>query len=77
MITARTVMDFLREEKARGKTIIISTHIFDLVEKLADRVGFIMKGRLVREGTLESLTREMSLEEVFFEIYLNEVGDET
>ena len=77
VITARTVMDFLREEKARGKTIIISTHIFDLVEKLADRVGFIMKGRLVREGTLESLTREMSLEEVFFEIYLNEVGDET
>lgn len=77
VITARTVMDFLREEKARGKTIIISTHIFDLVEKLADRVGFIMKGRLVREGTLESLTREKSLEEVFFEIYLNEVGDET
>ena len=76
VITARTVMDFLREEKARGKTIIISTHIFDLVEKLADRVGFIMKGRLVREGTLESLTREKSLEEVFFEIYLNEVGDE-
>ena len=36
-----------------------------------------MKGRLVREGTLESLTREKSLEEVFFEIYLNEVGDET
>jgi len=77
VITARTVMDFLREEKTRGKTIIISTHIFDLVEKLADRVGFIMKGRLVREGTLESLTREKSLEEVFFEIYLNEVGDET
>lgn len=77
VITARTVTDFLREERDRGKTIIISTHIFDLVEKLADRVGFIMNGRLVREGTLESLTREKSLEEIFFEIYLNEVGDET
>ncbi|MDY4812710.1 MAG: ATP-binding cassette domain-containing protein, partial [Ruminococcus sp.] len=38
VITAKTVTDFLLSLKAEGKTVIVSTHIFSLVEKLADRV---------------------------------------
>lgn len=69
VLTAKVVTDFLLELKAQGKTIILSTHIFSLVEKLCDRVGIIIGGRLVALDTLEELTKEKSLEDKFFEIY--------
>lgn len=69
VITAKVVTDFLEELRAEGKTIILSTHIFSLVEKLCDRVGIIIDGKLVALDTLENLTKEKNIEEVFFEIY--------
>ncbi len=76
VLTAKTVIDFLRELKEEGKTILLSTHIFSLVEKLCDRVGVIIDGKLVALDTLENLTRENNLEDVFFEIYKNTVGEQ-
>ena len=75
IITAKTVTDFLFDLKAEGKTIIISTHIFSLVEKLCDRVGIIFDGRMIVEDSVKELTKEKSLEEKFFEIYYRNVGD--
>ncbi len=72
VITAKVVTDFLEELRRDGKTIIFSTHIFSLVEKLCDRVGIIIDGRMIKLDTLENLTREANLEETFFAIY-NEV----
>lgn len=69
VITAKVVTDFLEELKAQGKTIILSTHIFSLVEKLCDRVGIIIDGKLVALDTLENLTCEKSLEDTFFGLY--------
>ena len=69
VITAKIVTDFLKELKEEGKTIIISTHIFSLVEKLCDRVGIIINGKMVKEGTLKELTTEKSIEDVFFDLY--------
>lgn len=69
VLTARTVTDFLRELRAKGKTIILSTHIFSLVEKLCDRVGVIVDGRLTHCDTLPSICGDLSLEDRFFEIY--------
>ena len=48
VITAKTVTDFLLELKKDGKTILLSTHIFSLVEKLCDRVGIIMDGKMIK-----------------------------
>ena len=45
IISAKTVTDFLLELKRQGKTVILSTHIFSLVEKLCDRVGIIKNGK--------------------------------
>ncbi len=73
VITAKTVTDFLLELKKDGKTILLSTHIFSLVEKLCDRVGIIMDGKMIKEDTLVNLTKDKCLEEVFFDIY-DEVG---
>ena len=68
VLTARVVTDYLQELKAEGKTILLSTHIFNLVEKLCDRVGIIMDGKMVVCDTLENLTKDCDLEDKFFEI---------
>ena len=69
IITSKMVTDFLLKLKQEGKTIIISTHIFSLVERLCDRVGIIINGKMALEDTLENITKEKSLEDKFFEIY--------
>lgn len=74
VLTAKVVTDFLVELKKQGKTIILSTHIFSLVEKLCDRVGIIINGKMVKEGTLKNLTVEKPIEDVFFDIYEQEEG---
>ena len=75
VLTAKVVTDFLTELKADGKTIILSTHIFSLIEKLCDRVGIIIDGKLARIDTLENLTKEKSLEDTFFDLYRGIAGD--
>lgn len=69
VITAKGVTDFLEEMKSEGKTIILSTHIFSLVEKLCDRVGIIIDGQMILEDTLSNITKENDLETVFFQLF--------
>lgn len=75
VITAKVVTDFLQELKKDGKSIIVSTHIFSLIEKLCDRVGIIINGKMVVCDDLENMIKEKSLEDRFFEIYEETVGD--
>lgn len=76
IITAKTVTDFLVDLKKEGKTIILSTHIFSLVEKLCDRVGIIINGKMIVCDSLANITSSKTLEDVFFDIYKREVGEE-
>ena len=76
VLTAKVVTDFLLELCDRGKTVILSTHIFSLVEKLCDRVGIIINGRMVACDTLPAVCGGMSLEDRFFELYKAHVGEE-
>jgi len=69
IITAKIVTDFLLDLKAQGKCIIVSTHIFSLIEKVCDRVGIIIEGRMVREDTLSNVCNGKSLEDAFFDLY--------
>ena len=69
VLTAKTVTDFLLELKKQGKCIIVSTHIFSLIEKICDRVGIIIDGKMVKEGTLKEVRGAKSLEDTFFDIY--------
>ncbi len=75
VITAKTVTDFLIELKKAGKTIILSTHIFSLVEKLCDRVGIIIDGKMILSDSLENVCCGKLLEDVFFELYFKEGGE--
>ena len=76
VLTAKVVTDFLQELKAQGKTIIVSTHIFSLIEKLCDRVGVIIDGKMVICDTLEQVTNGKTLEDRFFDLYKETVGEE-
>ena len=76
VLTARTVTDYLQELRGEGKTIILSTHIFSLVERLCDRVGVIIDGRMTVCGTLEEVCNGMTLEDRFFELYKEQKGGE-
>ena len=76
VLTARTVTDYLQELREQGKTIILSTHIFSLVERLCDRVGVIIDGRMIACGTLGEVCDGLTLEDRFFEIYKEVKGGE-
>lgn len=74
VLTAKVVTDFLKELRDEGKTIILSTHIFSLIEKLCDRVGIIIDGKLVALDTLSGITGDKCLEDKFFDIYAEVKG---
>lgn len=76
VLTAKVVTDFLIELKNQGKTVILSTHIFSLVEKICDRVGVIIDGKLVACDSVKNITSEKCLEDVFFDLYKSVKGEE-
>lgn len=69
VLTAKVVTDFLADLKRDGKTIIVSTHIFSLIERLCDRVGIIIDGKMIVCDTLPAICNGRSLEDSFFDIF--------
>lgn len=69
IVASKEVEDYLLDLRKEGKILLISTHIFSLVEKLCDRVGIIIKGRMAVEEDLKVLAKEKSLEDIFFNLY--------
>lgn len=79
IITARRVTDYLKKLKEDGKLVIISTHIMSEAERLCDRIGIMIDGEKVAEGTIEELqkaTKTETLEDAFFAYYKEQKGDE-
>lgn len=77
VLTARQVTDYLLEMKNQGKTVLISTHIMSLVEKLCDRALIIIDGASVLEDTVDNILKahpDKDMEEIFFEIYTEKRG---
>ena len=71
VLTARTVLGFIRECGQRGKTVIFSTHVMSEVEKLCDSIAIIHGGRILAEGDLAQLrarTGVESLEDIFIRV---------
>jgi ABC-2 type transport system ATP-binding protein len=70
---ARAVKDMLQAQVRGGATVIVTTHILEVAERLADRIGIIDGGRLLAEGTLAELrqragSNELTLEELFLDL---------
>jgi ABC-2 type transport system ATP-binding protein len=70
---ARQVKDVLAARVRGGATVIMTTHILEVAERMAERIGIIDKGRLIAEGTLDELRRQAgragsTLEDVFLDL---------
>ncbi len=71
--SARTVKDVLLQRVGKGMTVIMTTHILEVAERMAERIGVIDKGRLIANGTLEELRARAgrdgnTLEDIFLEL---------
>jgi len=69
LFAAKAVVDFLRDFRQRGKTILLSTHILSEAATLCDTVGILLGGRLVAEGSVAQLlerTQTTTLDQAFF-----------
>ena len=71
--SARLVKNVLLERVKQGVTVIMTTHILEVAERMAERIGVIASGRLIAEGTLDELrarTRhdEFNLEDIFLNL---------
>lgn len=72
ILSADAIINFMKEQKKRGKTVLYSTHYLEEAEVLCDRIYMICDGRIVAQGTPQELkeqTGSMSLREAFHVIY--------
>ncbi|MBP1627970.1 MAG: transporter ATP-binding protein [Holophagaceae bacterium] len=71
VLTAKTVLDLLRELRAEGRAVIVSTHVMPMVEDICDRVGILFDGVLYGDAPLDQLLaarHARNLDEVFFQL---------
>jgi ABC-2 type transport system ATP-binding protein len=78
-VSARHVKGLLGERVRAGCTVIMTTHILEVAERMADRIGVITSGRLIAEGTLAELRQQngqngTSLEDVFITLVHGEAA---
>ena len=77
--SARQVKNVLRERVAAGGTVIMTTHILEVAERMAGRIGIIASGRLIAQGTLDELRKQTgaaasSLEDTFLTLVAEQVA---
>lgn len=60
--------EIMREICDKGGCIFFSTHVLEVVERLCDHVAIIQQGKIVKEGKVEEVMGDQSLEEVFLEL---------
>ena len=71
---AKAVKDMLIDYVKRGNTVVLTTHILEIAERLAERISIIQKGRIVAQGTLDELRAhaagagDATLEDVFLNL---------
>ncbi|WP_029921067.1 ABC transporter ATP-binding protein [Nevskia soli] len=76
---ARQVKDLLKDIVRKGATVVLTTHILEVAERLAERIGIIASGRLIAEGTLDQLRAlqgdsQGTLEDVFLSLTAQQAG---
>jgi len=64
-VASRQIKDVLHGFVRRGGTVLLTSHILEIVERVADHVGIIDRGRLVAQGTLAEVAAGRTLEDAF------------
>ena len=58
----------LKKKAKEGKIIFFSTHVLEVAEKLCNKVAIIIKGKIVKQGNMDEVISDKSLEETFLEL---------
>ena len=69
MLTRDWVLDEIAARRSSDRILLISTHLVEQAERLANCALFLRRGELVREGAMDALCRESSLEDLYREVY--------
>ncbi|MDR3471984.1 MAG: ABC transporter ATP-binding protein [Devosia sp.] len=77
--SARQVKNVLLDKVHSGVTVIMTTHILEVAERMAERIGVIAAGRLIAEGTLDELRLQArhggsSLEDIFLDLVAEDIS---
>lgn len=78
IVSSSAIVDFMKGEKEKGKTVIYSTHYMEEAEYLCDRIIMIMDGRIIAQGTVDSLkatTASNNLRDVFKSLMKEQVNE--
>ncbi len=65
---AHTLKELMREICDNGGAIFFSTHVLEVAEKLCDKIAIIKNGKLIKEGTMDEVKGDTSLENVFLDL---------
>ncbi len=75
IISSRAIIDFMKQEKEQGKTVLYSTHYMEEAEFLCDRIVMIYQGQVIAKGTPEELraqTHTTNLRDTFLKLIEDE-----
>ena len=78
IISSKVIIDFIKEEKIRGKCIIYLTHYMEEASSICDRVILLNKGKVLIEGTVGEIKKKSgkdNLRDAFFELTRREEND--
>jgi len=73
--TIRLIHNLLKQKARENMTIFLTSHILALIEKLADRIGIIVDGRLAAGGSLEELRAQSSVQGPLEDVFLRLTRD--
>ena len=71
IISSQIILDFIKEEKKKGKTILYSTHYMEEAENICDRIIMVNKGNIIATGTpleVKQMTKTTNLRDAFFKL---------
>jgi sodium transport system ATP-binding protein len=73
-MSSSAIVEFMKQEREKGKAVIYSTHYMEEAEYLCDRIIMLSDGKIIAEGTLEELkqrTGKENLRDIFRELVAN------
>lgn len=79
IISSQIILNFIKKERDKGKTIIYSTHYMEEAENICNRVIMINKGEIIKSGTPEQIkkdTKTTNLRDAFFEMLGGDLDEE-
>lgn len=74
IMSAKVLTDFLIDARRQGKSILLSTHIFDFANSICDRIGFVINGKLAFCDSMANITADSTLNDKFYAVYEESVG---